>query len=385
MAWKKFKANKIFTGYEILGENKVLITDDAGIIEEIVDENEAGEKVQICTGILSPGFINCHCHLELSHLKGAIPEKTGLVDFVLNILQQRHSSQEKILEAINKAEEEMLKNGIVAVGDICNTADTILQKAKARLKYHNFIEVSGFIPEFAFKRFEQAIELYDRFATQPSVENTQSLIPHAPYSVSKELFQLINEFSQGKISTIHNQESIEEDKLFKTGKSDFDRLYKQLNIDTSFFKSSGKSSLQTFFEWMKEASQILLVHNTFIKEEDIEAIRSDMRTYFCLCPNANLHIEDKLPPVDLLRKHQSNIVLGTDSLASNNSLDILSEIRTITNHFPSVSPLEILQWATINGARSLNLDNNLGSFEKGKKPGVICFNETFSGTVDCLI
>src|SRR3954468_20848906 len=135
MAFNRFKADIIFTGTQLLtGGSHVLITDDRGVIQEIVDEKEAGDDIRRLKGILSPGFINCHCHLELSHMKGLISEKTGLVDFVFKVVTERHHSEEEILDAISRAEDEMIANGIVAVGDICNNTHTILQKQKARIR-----------------------------------------------------------------------------------------------------------------------------------------------------------------------------------------------------------------------------------------------------------
>ncbi len=382
MSYRKFRADKIFTGCEMLDEKHVLITDEKGKIESIVNENEAGENIESFAGIISPGFVNCHCHLELSHMKNIIPEKTGLVNFVMNILSQRNIPEEKIYEAIEKAEDEMLQNGIVAVGDICNTTHTVLQKKKQKLAYHNFIEVSGLVPHFAQTRFDNAVKIYEEFEIlQTEIKNNTSLVPHAPYSVSKELFGLINEFSKGKPSTIHNQESLEEESFFKTGRGEFEKLYKALNIDISFFKPSYKSSLQTFLPWLKSPSSLILVHNTFISKDDFIFI-SQLSTlysqlFFCLCPNANFYIENTLPPIDLLRKNNCEIVLGTDSLASNHSLNILSEIKTIKQNFTHIPNEEILEWATLNGAKALQMQNNLGSFEKNKMPGIVCIDESF--------
>ncbi|HEX4375370.1 MAG TPA: amidohydrolase, partial [Puia sp.] len=155
MSYLKFKADHLFTGQEMLNKDVVLITNETGIVENIIPVAEAGEDVQIFKGILSPGFVNCHCHLELSHLKNLIPEKTGLVDFVFKIVTQRHFDEEIILEEIAKAEDEMITNGIVAVGDICNNTHTFLQKQKQQIAYYNFIEVSGWLPSIAETRFEK--------------------------------------------------------------------------------------------------------------------------------------------------------------------------------------------------------------------------------------
>lgn len=99
------------------------------------------------------------------------------------------------------------------------------------------------------------------------------------------------------------------------------------------------------------------------------------QTFFCLCINANQYIENALPPIEMLRKNNCTIVLGTDSLASNWSLNILDEIKTIKQNFPAIALEEMLQWATINGAKALQMENDLGSFEKGKKPGVVLIDE----------
>jgi cytosine/adenosine deaminase-related metal-dependent hydrolase len=82
MTYRKFKADYLFTGFELAAPDAVLITAGDGIVEAIVPAAEAGEDVETLRGLLSPGFINCHCHLELSHLKGRLPEGSGLVDFL---------------------------------------------------------------------------------------------------------------------------------------------------------------------------------------------------------------------------------------------------------------------------------------------------------------
>ncbi|MDQ6815739.1 MAG: amidohydrolase, partial [Bacteroidota bacterium] len=90
MTFQKLKADRIFTGTKMLESNSVLICDASGVVHEIIDEQQAGDDVRNVAGVLTPGFINCHCHLELSHMKRLIPEKTGLVDFVFSVVTQRH-------------------------------------------------------------------------------------------------------------------------------------------------------------------------------------------------------------------------------------------------------------------------------------------------------
>lgn len=377
MRYRKFKADFIFDGRKILEKGKVLITNEKGIIESIVNEAEAGDDVQIFRGLLSPGFINCHCHLELSHMKNVIESGTGLVDFLITVVGKRGFEKEIIAEAIVAADAEMYENGIVAVGDICNTADTLPVKLKSKINYYNFIETIGFTEERAAVLFERFQQLYSDFITA-GLLNT-SIVPHAPYTISGVMFKLINDFSAGKIVSIHNQETRAENELYRENAGDFFRLYRHLNIDTAFFKAHSKSSLQSYLPLLNKAKALLLIHNTFTTQHDIEfALReskvNEQDLFWCFCPNANLYIENKFPDIELFAKSNCNIILGTDSYSSNQSLNILEEMKTLQKHFPFLETERMLQWATLNGATALEMDNIAGSFEKGKQPGIVLIN-----------
>lgn len=370
--YRKFSADHIFNGYGFR-QREVLITDTAGVIVDLVCEQEAGDNIEKLNGILCPGFINAHCHLELSHMKGLVPKHTGLVDFVLAVVNERHFEEAEILSAIEIAENEMLQNGIVAVGDICNNTLTIAQKMKERLWYHNFIEASGFPPAVAELRFNRAVDIYHTYAEKFP---RNSIVPHAPYSVSPEIFAMINDFPGNRIVTIHNQETAAENEFFEKGTGDLLRMYRQMGIDISFFKPSGKSSLQTWLPSFTNKQTIILVHNVCTSEEDLiftllPIADCQMPIFFCLCLNANLYISNSLPEVKILMQHSANMVLGTDSLASNDRLCMLEEMKTLQHHFTELELSMLLQWATSNGSRALQMDNMLGSFEKGKKPGLV--------------
>ncbi len=375
MRYLKFQPNHIFDGYRFLDSGKVLISKEDGTIVEIMDASLAGEDIQMLQGILTPGFINAHCHLELSHLKGKIPKNTGLVSFVQEVMKQNFSAQsfeDKKQQAIKNAEEEMYRSGIVAVGDICNTTDSIKVKQYSQIHWQNFIEVSGFVDSLAERRLNDTKNISLQFQAQ---NLSSTIVPHAPYSVSKTLFQLINNESTNQLISIHNQECEAENKLYKNKTGDFLELYKNFGIDISAFEPSGKTSLRTYLPNFTNNQSIIFVHNTFTKQEDLDNLQhptSNIQHSFCLCPNANLYIEQKLPPLDLLRKNNCHIVIGTDSYASNHQLNILEEIKTIQQKNETQIPLqEMLQWATINGAKPLQVENRLGSFEAGKKPGIV--------------
>ncbi|MGZ3937414.1 MAG: amidohydrolase family protein [Flavisolibacter sp.] len=376
MSFRKLKADRIFDGYSFL-ENKLLIVSTDGIIEDIISSANAGDDIEIVNGTLTPGVINCHCHLELSHMRGLIPEKTGLVDFVFKVVTERHHSEEEILLAIDRAETEMLQNGIVAVGDICNNSLTVTQKRQGRLAYYNFIEASGWLPSVSQLRFERAKAVAGEFE---ELDQPYSIVPHAPYSVSENLWREILPFFENKTVSIHNQETAFEDEFFQKGTGDFIRMYEMMKIDNSHHLPGKASSLQSYFDKLQGARNAILVHDTFMQEEDVDYIKRNtqnatLKTFICLCVNANRYIEDAFPPIQMFRRNSCNIVLGTDSLASNWSLNILDEIRTIRKTFPAIPLEELLSWATINGARALNMHNRLGSFEKGKTPGIVVLDE----------
>lgn len=381
MAYRKFSADHIFSGERFLEPSTVLITDDGGKIIDIVNADDAGEDIERLQGILCPGFINAHCHLELSHLKGVIAEKKGLADFVSGVVTRRHFREDEILDSIEKAEREMKENGIVAAGDICNNDLTLSQKLKKKVHYYNFIEVSGWLPGIAAARSQQAVNCYRRFA---DAGLQASVVPHAPYSVSENLWQLIMPGFEKKVISIHNQENKEEDLFFLEGRGALVEMYKKLNIDHSFYHPPGKRSVETYFQKMSGAASVILVHNTFTTQQDIDFIKQhrgqNSLVSFCLCPNANRYIENILPQVDLFIQNDCHVVLGTDSLASNHQLSILEEIKTILEGYPGISTATLLQWATLNGAKALQMEH-LGSFEKGSQPGVVLIQDTEGTTI----
>lgn len=378
MRYRKFKADFLFDGKKILDKNNILVTDENGVVENVIDEKDAGDDIEIFEGILSPGFINCHCHLELSHMKNVIENGTGLVDFLIKVISHRAAVKEEIDTAMQVADEEMYTGGIVAVGDICNTINSLERKQKSKIHYQNFIEVLGFTEERATIVFDNYLNVYNKFCNAGFSDHT-SIVPHAPYTISTGLFNLINDFSAGKIVSIHNQETLAEDELYQTKTGDFFRLYHHLNINTDFFKPYNKSSVQSYLPLLDKAKNLLLIHNTYTNQSDIDfsiqqSATSNQQLFWCLCANANLYIENKLPPVELFKENNCKIVLGTDSYSSNWSLNILDEMKTIQKNFDSILSEDLLQWATLNGATALNMNEKLGSFEKGKQPGIVLIN-----------
>jgi aminodeoxyfutalosine deaminase len=271
----------------------------------------------------------------------------------------------------------MIGNGIVAVGDICNTIDTIDQKNKNHLAYHNFIEAIGISETSAKARFDNAESVYRVF--EKIAPRHTSIAPHAPYSVSRELFTLIDGFDERSLMTIHNQESEAENEFFISGGGEMINLFSAIGVNADELKTPGMSGIRFYLPLIGKKHSLLLVHNVTTGREDLEWIDENKKNlpdlHWCVCPNANLYINALLPDIRLLARHSEQIVIGTDSLASNHQLDMLSELKTIRRFFTGIKTETLLRWATINGARALQMDKQLGSLEKGKKPGLLLLEE----------
>ena len=368
--YHKFKPQSLFTGHTMIeGGNTVVVTTQDGTIVDVINASEAGEDCKVLDGILSPGFINAHCHLELSHLKGAIPTQTGLSEFVKQIVPKRAAAQEIIDAAIEAAETEMFENGIVAVGDICNTADTIAAKTKGKLAYYNFIEIYGLDPLLAAQKMEDGIALQNEYINNGL---KAVVVPHAPYSVPAALLQLLAAEYGSHTVSMHNQETKAENDFFEHKTGAFVDMYTRVGVDLDFFTPTKTTSLQSVLPYLEAAAKTIWVHNSFTSVSDIGAVQAtNTEAYWCLCPSANQYIENTMPPVQLLREQHANIIVGTDSYASNWSLNMLDELKKIQTHTPEIPLAEMLTWITSNGARALQMEDTLGSIEKGKKPGLV--------------
>lgn len=368
----------LFTGNTPPIKSGVLVVDTHGNIVDVLTNRHLVPSLEIkkIDGALCPGFINTHCHLELSHLKSKLKKKTGLPAFISQIPTIRKTQQQLIDSEIEKADTQMLQNGIVAVADISNTNHTFKAKEKSSIYYHTFIELFSLNPDLANQVFENGLLLESQCNT-PS-----SLVPHSNYSVSKKLFSLIKENNNGGLISIHNQETKSEDQMFIDGKG----LLSDVLTNIHYFSKTGKSAIQSTFSLLPK-TKTLLVHNTFSSLEDMKWVNSNSDNfYWCTCPKANLYIETRLPNYSDLIAANCKITIGTDSLASNDSLSILEEMIAISTH-QKIDINTLIGWACKNGAEFLGLDS-LGTFEKGKKPGINVLtklSDTFELTPDTKV
>lgn len=374
---RKISADFVFpVTSEVIKEGVVILNEQEEIIALDQRANHDPASLEIHSGVLTPGFINTHCHLELSHMKNRVATGTGLLPFLQSVVAFREIPMEEILAAITQADQEMYDNGIVAVGDISNKLDTAAQKNKSKLRYYSFIEMFDFLQEGnAQATFEQYQAV---FAGQSTAHgNQKSYVPHAPYTVSKNLFEKVRQQNPVDCTiSIHNQETVHENEFFLSKTGGFLDFYKSFGFDISGFQASHKTAIHYALENMNPACRTLFVHNTMTNAEDIQAAQEwgGDQVYWATCANANLYIENRLPNYKVFLDNQAKMTIGTDSLTSNWQLSILEEMKTIAKYQSYVPFEELLRWATINGAQALGFEQDLGSLAPGKKPGVLLLN-----------
>ncbi len=371
---RRISADILFTADAAPMSNAVVVCDDEGKILEIGPaDNFDPQETEKYEGTIVPGFVNAHCHLELSFMKGAIPRKTGLISFVKHVISIRESySQKEQMAAIEEAESEMLVNGIVAVGDISNDQRSFFQKAGGRIRYHTFVELFDLGPEMTDEALRKGKEVLD--AARKIAASGASLTPHAPYSCTPRLIRKTDRLTlnDAGILSIHLQEQEDENLLFTEKKGAWLDFLSEMGCTDHWIKAGAESSLHYMLSLLSPENKKLFVHNTFTSARDIDfALENGGAVFWVFCPNANLYIEGRLPDYPLFVRKGAKGCIGTDSLASNDELSVWREIQTIKSHYPEI-PLEtLLTWGSINGAEALGMDKELGSISPGKKPGLV--------------
>lgn len=368
---KAYCADYLFCGNEKIVEHGVIVLDDSGNIIEILNPSQDSlyihkSEVVHLRGILTPGFINTHCHLELSAFHGVIPSGCTIDGFI------RALEEEKKTITINGnaaaiADKKMWEQGIVVVADICNTSDTIEVKRRSKITYHNFVEVFGSNAQSADKIFNHA----DKIARQFSEAKLPATItPHSLYACSEPLMELIQRDNHHALS-VHFMESMEENDFFEERKGSIIERAKLFGVTPNHYSNIRKRPSEIAAKALTPDRKLLFVHNTMATKEDIETLtRTFDEAWFCLCPNSNLYIENRLPDIGMLQQQTQNITIGTDSLASNETLSILDELKTIAKRFPEIPSQTLLKWATQNGARFMGIEADFGTLEAGKRPGL---------------
>jgi cytosine/adenosine deaminase-related metal-dependent hydrolase len=372
---KRFSAQLVFTNAGPPLKRAIITTGDDGTIvkvEENSGELKESQSVEFYNGIIVPGFVNSHCHLELSHLKGAVPEGTGLSNFLMKVSTLRNYDQKEIVTAAKREDENMYREGVSLCADICNTPVTFDVKKRSRIKYISLGEVFCTDPEKLEKKMSALMQL-EKEAEEAG--ETLYPVPHTPYTVPLSLFRMLKEkSSSNRVTSIHFMESESELVFLKDHSGPMRRLYEETGLLPGNLHTP-KDSATAILDEVTPAGNLILVHNTHADRVTVAAVNKRGNTWWCLCPGSNLYIENRLPPVEMLMEEGCRIVIGTDSLSSNKKLSMLEEMKIIQEHFPSVKPEELIRWATVNGAEALGEGGTYGTIEPGKRPGVVVIQD----------
>ena len=367
-------AELLFTNTGMPIENGIVECDTSGKILRVLapgDESYSTDGALFIEGWVCAGFINAHCHLELSHHKNRIAEQTGLDGFI-DALGRCETNPEAQLFAMQEADRDMQCEGIVAVIDICNTTASFAVKAQSNLHYHSLIERFGILDSAANTSNEKGLDLLQ--ALRHTYKLDGNLTPHAPYSLSPALGKKIKASfaSHPGIYSIHFMESAGETELFASGSGPMANRLRSWGFFEDGFPHTQTTPLDFIRDSLPENAPLLFVHNTYLDKPSLNALKTmPNRVYFALCPRANLYIENRLPDLHLLTANQAKIVVGTDSLASNYSLSILEELKALQFAFPEISIEQLLIWSSKNAAELLGKADELGSIEAGKRPGLV--------------
>lgn len=345
----------------------------------IISVGSCGADEDIALVALVPGFVNAHCHIELSHLYRKFRKGTGMAGFIDQINELRDwAGREVKMQLTKQWMDKLWADGVSAMADISNDDSSFEVKKNHKLYTRTFLEVFGSEPEMCEGVMKDVSELQEK-ADQTGIDAAPT--PHSCYTMSPELLSAsaAKGLESGYLS-YHSQESQEEEDLLISGSGAMYENRKRSGMSTP--PVTGESSLKYFLDRLAAVKQppydehILLVHNVCLKQSDIDALKKVMNNpYFAICPLSNIFIHNALPPIALMRENGLDIALGTDSLSSNDDLDMMKELVCLHTNFPEVPMQELLVWASLNGARFLGKENELGTLTPGKHPGVVAITD----------
>ena len=350
---------------------------DGTILEIGICENPESEDMY--QGALVPGFVNAHCHVELSHLHKKFRKGTGMAGFIDQINELRDwAGREKKAELVKEWMDKMWADGVSAMADISNDDSSFDVKASHSMYTRTFLEVFGSEPHMCEGVMDDVRALH-QVASSKGIDAAPT--PHSCYTMSPQLLSASAAAGlEGGYLSYHSQESQEEEDLLMNGSGAMYENRVRNNMSTP--PVTGESSLKYFIDRLADAKSapymehILLVHNVCLKQDDIDAARKVMKNvYWAVCPLSNIFIHDALPPIPLMRKNGLAIAIGTDSLSSNDDLNMIGEIACLHRNFPEVPMNEIFTWASLNGARFLSKEDVLGSLSVGKRPGIVLVSD----------
>ncbi|MEK9628101.1 MAG: amidohydrolase family protein [Nitrospinota bacterium] len=360
----KFRALLSICGEPI--ENGELILEDGNILEVCsrVSERKTEETLDLSDQLLMPGFINAHSHLGLTALANKLTPSNSFAGWIRDLIPVNSAlTDEERIRGIHKGANEMKCSGVTGLADY--VADSSLLEPMGGLGFRSilFKEVIGF-PE---KRAEElACEMEEALKVQGEKWKV-GIAPHAPYSVSGKLFRKLYELSKkyGCLVSTHLAETFEEVQFLKKGEGPLIDLLKEREAFDESWHPPETSPVQ-YLKSLGAIHEMIAVHCNYV-DDDFNSVGAAV-----YCPKSTQWFgRSKILPVRKMLDVGIPVALGTDSMASNDSLSFLDEIRTADKLLPDVSRKEILRMATLNGAEILKFP--CGKIEPGQKADLIGF------------
>ena len=354
---RRIASHRLLLPDNTLLRNPLVTVGDDGriaVVESCADVDRM-EGVEFYAGVLLPGFVNAHCHTELSHLGGAIPRRCGFAGFARGMASTRGRFTDcERHTAAAAALARMWSEGVDAVGDISNGESSFAAKAASPIRFRNWAEFFG----LAAASDEPLRRLAERFDA--------TLTPHSTYSVQDAPFRAICAAGDGPLS-IHFMESPGEAELY-AGRGELAAWYARQGWQCDFLHYG--SPARRVAESIPAGRSVMLVHNCCLTQEDYDIIASHFTApvWWCICPRSNDYISGTEPPVALLRRNGARICIGTDSSASNEVLSMVAELKALRGRMPLV---EALAAATRGGAEALGFGDELGRVEAGRRCGLV--------------
>jgi len=334
-------------------------------------KTRGGELHDLGEVVLLPGLINAHCHLDFTSLCGMIAPQRSFADWIRQINQlRRQLSDDDYLQSIADGLAEAERWGTTTIANV-ESLPHLLQRIPAPLlRIWWFAELIDVQPE---RSIDKMID--DAFATFRDKENWRGgfgLSPHAPYTASSRLLRAAALAARGRnlSITIHLAESREEMEMFRDGGGALFDLLRSLGRPMEDC-SKGKTPLALMIDMNILDERWIVVHSNELAEEDFGRLEDAPRFHIAHCPRSGRYFDHSPFPLRRLRKLGFNIALGTDSLASNSSLSLFAEMQTVRSAHPWLTPKQILEMATINGARALGQERNFGKIEPGLQADLV--------------
>jgi cytosine/adenosine deaminase-related metal-dependent hydrolase len=358
-----------------------VVVDGEGIVKAVgpaadVLPKHAGAAVERVRGVVLPGLVNAHCHVELSAYRGRVAGGRGFVDWVDRFVATRsETSPDEELEGIERGVRELDAACTAAVGDVTNTLAAVGALARAGIGGCVFHEVFGVNREHVMKRVAGLKSELEQRAPGggpwPTWDLSYAPAPHTLYTTHPDAVRALLESARqyGARTSLHLAEHAAERRAIEHGDGPaVEWIARRVRLEPEAL-AWPRAPLFEYAESLGALSpHVALVHLTDAREAELARVAA-RECPVVVCPRSNLYIEGKLPPLVAMRAAGIAPALGTDSLASNASLDVLAEARALADRFPSVPARELLAMATWNGARALGRED-VGRVARGARPGL---------------